>query len=155
MTASPSPIPYDLQRFVDAQGPVIDTVMAELRAGRKRTHWMWFVFPQLAGLGRSDMAQHYAIRDLTMAAAFLAHPVLGPRLVAAAATVLALEDTTAHAVFGDPDTLKLHSSLTLFARVPDADPVFRACLDRYFGGKEDGGTVALLKEQAKVRGQAS
>jgi uncharacterized protein (DUF1810 family) len=137
--------PHDLQRFVDAQRPVIATVMDELRAGRKRTHWMWFVFPQLAGLGRSDMAQRYAIRDLDVATAYLAHPVLGPRLVAAAQTVLALVGTTAHAVFGDPDTMKLHSSLTLFARVPSADPVFRACLDRYFAGKEDGVTVTLLQ----------
>ncbi|WP_420225494.1 DUF1810 domain-containing protein [Pigmentiphaga litoralis] len=145
MTASPSQPTYDLQRFVDAQRPVIDTVMAELRAGRKRTHWMWFVFPQLAGLGRSDMARHYAIHDLHMAAAYLAHPILGPRLVAAATELLTREGTTAHAIFGDPDTLKLHSSLTLFARVPSADPVFRACLDRYFEGKDDNGTVSLLE----------
>ncbi|NYE22285.1 DUF1810 domain-containing protein [Pigmentiphaga litoralis] len=145
MTATPLHSPFDLQRFVDAQRPVVDTVMAELRAGRKRTHWMWFVFPQLAGLGRSDMAQHYAIRDLDMAAAYLDHPVLGPRLVAAASSVLAQQGGTAHAIFGNPDTMKLHSSLTLFARVPGADPVFRACLDRYFGGKEDAGTVGLLQ----------
>jgi uncharacterized protein (DUF1810 family) len=147
MTATHTADPYDLQRFVDAQRPVMETVMAELRAGRKRTHWMWFVFPQLAGLGRSDMAQHYAIKDLDMAAAYLAHPVLGPRLVTAVKTVNALEGTTAHAVFGDPDTLKLHSSLTLFARVPHADPVFRACLVRYFNGKEDAGTMSLLRTQ--------
>ena len=137
--------PYDLQRFVDAQRPVIDTVMAELRAGRKRTHWMWFVFPQLVGLGRSDMAQRYAIRDQDMATAYLAHPVLGPRLVAAAKAVHDLEGTTAHAVFGDPDTMKLHSSLTLFARVPSADPVFRACMKKYFNGKEDTATLSLLQ----------
>lgn len=147
--SSPHREASSLAHFVDAQQPVLATVMAELRAGTKRTHWMWFIFPQLAGLGRSGMAQRFAIKDAAMAVDYLNHPVLGPRLVDACRTLLALPGTTtAHAVFGDPDTMKLRSSLTLFASVRSADPVFQACLDRYFAGEADASTLALLQGDA-------
>src|SRR5688572_32370107 len=111
--------PFDLQRFVDAQTPVYDRVLTELREGRKRSHWMWFVFPQIAGLGSSPMAQRYAIASADEAAAYLAHPVLGPRLVAIAEAALAAPGS-ARALFGSPDDLKLRSSATLFAHVAGA-----------------------------------
>ena len=136
---------FDLDRFVTAQAPVIDRVMAELRAGQKRTHWMWFVFPQLAGLGHSDMARRYALASRAEAVAYLAHPVLGPRLVACTACVNAVGGRTANAIFGSPDDLKFRSSMTLFRRADPATPVFAACLDRYFGGEEDPRTLALLR----------
>src|SRR5580692_6153851 len=108
---------FDLERFVTAQAPVIDRVRAELRAGSKRSHWMWFVFPQIAGLGSSAMAQRYAIASLDEAGAYLAHPVLGPRLRDCTALALDVAGRTAHQIFGNPDDLKFHSSLTLFAAV--------------------------------------
>ncbi|SDO88756.1 Uncharacterized protein, DUF1810 family [Klenkia soli] len=133
----------DLQRFVDAQDPVWDDVLAELRAGRKRTHWMWFVFPQLRGLGRSSTAQHYALADLDDARAYLAHPVLGARLRGACDVLLGLAGTTAHAVFGDPDDLKLRSSMTLFAAADPDDPRFPAVLAQWYDGP-DPRTIELL-----------
>jgi uncharacterized protein (DUF1810 family) len=135
---------FDLQRFVDAQAPVFDAVLAELAAGRKRSHWMWFVFPQLAGLGRSAMARHYALSGLEEARAYLAHPLLGARLRQCCALLEALPRPDAHAVFGAPDDLKLHSCLTLFARAAPAEPLFARCLALYFGGREDAATLALL-----------
>ena len=137
--------PYDLQRFVDAQAPVYAAVLAELRAAHKRSHWMWFIFPQLSGLGRSSMAQRYAIASLAEARAYLAHPLLGARLRACAALVERAQGRSAHAIFGDPDDLKLHSSLTLFAEAAPGEAVFGACLVRYFGGRPDPATLALLK----------
>jgi uncharacterized protein (DUF1810 family) len=136
----------DLQRFVDAQdaGGTFDTALAELRAGAKRSHWMWFVLPQLAGLGRSSMAQHYAIADLTEARAYLAHPVLGPRLLDCARALTALEGTDPVAVLGGTDAQKLRSSMTLFAHADPAEPLFRAVLDQYFGGAEDDATTSRL-----------
>jgi len=141
----------DLQRFVDAQDApaggttVYAHALAELRAGAKRTHWMWFVFPQLAGLGFSAMAQRYAIADLEEAKAYLAHPVLGPRLRDCVAAVNAVEGRTAREVMGSPDDLKLRSSLTLFAEAaPDAAD-FRAALDRYYGGEPDRETLQRLR----------
>ena len=136
--------PFDLARFVTAQEPVIAQVMAELRAGAKRSHWMWFVFPQLAGLGRSPTARFYAISGLDEARAFLLHPVLGPRLHGCTEAVNAVPNRSVHAIFGSPDDLKLHSSMTLFARVAEDGAVFRDALARYFGGKEDAGTLAVL-----------
>ena len=124
----------DLQRFVDAQDPVYERVLAELRAGRKRTHWSWFIFPQLAGLGSSAMARRYAIASLDEARAYLAHPVLGPRLVACVGLV---QGPSAEEVLGHPDDLKFRSCVTLFGLVEGASPVFRAALDRYFGGVPD------------------
>jgi uncharacterized protein (DUF1810 family) len=138
--------PYDLQRFVTAQdaGRSYDQAAAELRRGRKTSHWMWFVFPQVAGLGRSPVAQLYAISGLAEAQAYLAHPVLGPRLVECAAIVAGLSGRTAEQVFGGIDALKLRSSMTLFLRVGPDQPVFRQVLDQYFGGEPDPATDQRL-----------
>ncbi len=136
--------PYDLQRFVAAQDPVLDRVRAELRRGRKASHWMWFVFPQLAGLGSSAVARHFALSGLDEARAYLAHPVLGPRLVECAGLAAAVEGGSAAEVFGYPDDLKLRSSMTLFARAAPDTPVFAAVLDRYFDGRPDPRTLELL-----------
>jgi uncharacterized protein (DUF1810 family) len=133
----------DLNRFLDAQSPVYATVLAELRAGMKRSHWMWFVFPQMAGLGRSDMACRYAIASSAEAAAYLAHPVLGARLRECSGTVAALDARTAHEIFGSPDDMKFRSSMTLFAHVSPGG-VFDECLRKYFQGKPDPATLALL-----------
>ena len=133
----------DLQRFVDAQSQTYDQALAELRAGRKRTHWMWFVLPQLAGLGRSGMAQRYAISGPAEARAYLAHPVLGPRLVESARALTGLDTGDAVAVLGGIDAQKLQSSMTLFAAVSD-DPVFTEVLDQYFAGVPDPGTTSRL-----------
>ena len=134
----------DLDRFVAAQAPVIDRVQAELRAGRKESHWMWFVFPQLAGLGRSDMAQFYAIADLDEARRYLAHDILGPRLVDCTRIVNAVTGRTAHEIFGSPDDLKFRSSMTLFMQPAGAPALFAAALDKYFAGEPDRATLALL-----------
>jgi uncharacterized protein (DUF1810 family) len=138
-------MPRDLTRFLDAQAGAYDAALAELRGGRKRTHWMWFVFPQVQGLGRSPTAQFYAIADLDEARAYLAHPVLGPRLTACVAALLALPGDDANAVFGAPDDMKLRSSLTLFAAAAPDEPCFRAALARYFGGRDDPLTLARLR----------
>ncbi|MCA1855064.1 DUF1810 domain-containing protein [Massilia oculi] len=135
---------FDLERFVRAQDPVLAAVLQELRAGHKRTHWMWFVFPQIAGLGRSDMARRYAIGSAEEAAAYLAHPVLGERLRACADIVARQQGVTALQIFGDPDERKFHSSMTLFAAVAPGDAVFQQCIDRYFGGRPDDPTLARL-----------
>jgi uncharacterized protein (DUF1810 family) len=137
---------FRLDRFVRAQddGATYDRALAELRAGRKRTHWMWFVFPQIAGLGRSGTAQQYAIASLAEAQAYLAHPVLGPRLLACAQAVAATEDRTAEQIFGGVDAVKLRSSMTLFARAAPDEPVFRDVLARYFAGAEDDATLERL-----------
>jgi len=135
--------PWALQRFVDAQAPVIDAVRAELAAGRKRTHWMWFVFPQLAGLGRSPMAQHYAIASADEARAYLAHPLLGARLAECAALMLGTPTANVRDVLGPPDDLKFHSSMTLFdAAAPGG--VYGRCLQRFFAGARDAETLRLL-----------
>ncbi len=133
----------DLERFVTAQdeGGTYDRALAELRAGRKASHWMWFVFPQLAGLGRSPMAQRYAIASLAEARAYLAHPVLGPRLLEATP---ALHGASAEAVLGGVDALKLRSSMTLFASAAEDDAPFLAVLDRWYGGQGDPATRELL-----------
>ena len=136
--------PYDLARFVTAQEPVLDRVRAELRRGRKSSHWMWFVFPQVAGLGSSSTARHYAISGLDEARAYLAHPVLGPRLRECAELAAAVESGSAADVFGYPDDLKLRSSMTLFARAAPDEPVFTAVLDRYFDGEPDPATLERL-----------
>jgi uncharacterized protein (DUF1810 family) len=136
--------PFSLQRFVDAQSQTYDQALAELRAGQKRTHWMWFVFPQIEGLGRSGMAQRFAIRDLDEARAYLAHPVLGRRLVESATALTALDTDDPAEVFGSVDAQKLHSSMTLFALADPDEPVFREVLDHYFGGALDEGTTSRL-----------
>ena len=136
--------PFDLQRFVDAQEPVYPQVREELRAGRKESHWMWFVFPQIAGLGQSPTAVKFAISSLEEASAFLSHPVLGPRLRECAALTLSVEGRTARQIFGPVDEMKFRSSMTLFARAAPEAAVFRQCLDTYFGGAPDPATLAKL-----------
>ena len=142
-TVTPEATP-GLDRFVSAQAPVRAAVEAELEAGRKRTHWMWFVFPQLRGLGRSETARFYGLADRAEAAAFGAHPVLGPRLRHCTALANAVPDRTAHAIFGSPDDLKFRSCATLFAAIDPAPSVFRAALARFFDGAPDPHTLALL-----------
>jgi uncharacterized protein (DUF1810 family) len=134
--------PYDLERFVTAQdnAGTYDRAVAELRAGRKATHWMWFVFPQIAGLGYSPASRTYAISSLDEARAYLAHPVLGPRLIECAAILTAVPARTAEHVFGEVDALKLCSSMTLFMHTAPGEPVFRQVLDQYFGGIPDPAT---------------
>ena len=134
---------FDLQRFVAAQDGVYHQVLAELRAGRKTSHWMWFIFPQLRGLGHSAMAVRYGIEDRREAEAYLAHPVLGGRLRECAGLVLAVEDRSVHAIFGSPDDVKLRSSMTLFDAV-EGNGVFRQVLHRYFAGNGDEQTMRLL-----------
>ena len=135
---------FDLDRFVQAQDPVYAAVLTELRAGHKRTHWMWFVFPQIAGLGTSAMAQRYAMASADEAAAYLAHPVLGKRLRECVGIVAALDTDSAGAIFSHPDELKFHSSMTLFADVAPDEAVFQACIDKYFDGQADPETLARL-----------
>jgi len=137
--------PHDLNRFVVAQEPVFASALAELRAGRKRTHWMWFVFPQLRGLGRSSTASYYGIISLDEARAYLAHPLLGPRLELCTNAVLGIEGRTLHEIFGSPDDMKFHSSMTLFAAAAGekASP-YRRALDRWWRGEADSATLRLL-----------
>ena len=135
---------YDLSRFVDAQAGDYETALAEIRSGRKKSHWMWYIFPQIDGLGFSPTARHYAIRDLDEARAYLAHPVLGPRLVAICQALLALPDTDAELIFGWPDVLKLRSSMTLFAAARPEEPVFNRVLAKFYGGEPDRRTLELL-----------
>jgi uncharacterized protein (DUF1810 family) len=131
--------PYELDRFVAAQeaAGTFDRAAAELRAGRKSGHWMWFVFPQIAGLGRSPASRRYAISSLAEARAYLAHPVLGPRLITCAGILTRLAGVTAEQVFGDIDATKLRSCLTLFQQADPAEPAFGLVLDQYFGGQRD------------------
>lgn len=137
---------HRLERFIDAQEPVYQRVLAELRQGEKRSHWMWFIFPQYAGLGRSETAQYYAIQSLDEARAYLAHPLLGTRLRECVAILLELQERTAEEIFGYPDVLKLHSSLTLFELASD-DDLFIRVLDKYYGGERDPATLRLLDRQ--------
>ena len=137
---------FDLQRFVDAQDPVYDTVLAELRGGAKRSHWIWFVFPQLRGLGRSPTAAHYGIASLDEARAYLAHDVLGPRLAECTRLVLAIDGRSVEDIFGWPDNLKVRSSMTLFAHATDDNADFRGVLDKFYGGEEDPATVERLSQ---------
>ena len=136
--------PFNLQRFVDAQTPVWDDVRAELEQAAKRTHWMWFVFPQLAALGRSSAAKFYGISGADEARAYLEHPLLGPRLFECCGVLLKLTGVSARQVFGDVDAMKLRSCLTLFEAVSSTTPIFKDCLDRYFGGKRDPLTMQFL-----------
>jgi uncharacterized protein (DUF1810 family) len=138
--------PFALERFVAAQdqGGTYDAAVAELRFGRKRSHWMWFVFPQIAGLGQSPISRRYAISSLDEAKAYLAHPVLGPRLIECAGILTGLETRSAEEVFGDIDAMKLRSSMTLFVRADPANPVFRQVIDAYFAGTPDPATERLL-----------
>lgn len=139
--------PYDLRRFVEAQAPIYDDVIAELRAGRKRSHWMWFIFPQIAGLGVSATAQFYAISSLAEARAYLGHPLLGMRLRECTGLVLAIEGRSVYDIFGSPDDLKFRSSMTLFAAAGSAGEPFRQALRKYCGATADPRTLDILKRR--------
>ena len=136
--------PFRLERFVSAQRGTYETALAELRRGAKRSHWMWFIFPQVAGLGSSGMAQRYAIQSRAEAAAYLAHPVLGPRLIACAQALLAHPDKSAGEIMGSPDDIKLRSSMTLFATISAPGSPMQAVLDAFYGGEADERTLAFL-----------
>jgi uncharacterized protein (DUF1810 family) len=138
--------PFDLARFVDAQdaGGTYESALRELRAGRKRSHWMWFVFPQVEGLGQTPTSQFFGVRGLAEATAYVAHPVLGPRLVAAARVLADLPGDDAVAVLGSTDAMKLRSSMTLFAAADPDEPVYVEVLDKYFGGRQDDATLSRL-----------
>jgi uncharacterized protein (DUF1810 family) len=134
----------DLSRFVTAQQAVYESVLRELKAARKQSHWMWFIFPQLQGLGRSASSRYYGIADISEAEAYLAHPVLGSRLLQCTNTVLGLKDVSANAIFGYPDDLKFVSCMTLFAAVPGAPAVFQQALMKFNAGKPDKATQDIL-----------
>jgi uncharacterized protein (DUF1810 family) len=136
--------PYNLGRFVQAQSPVFEQVLAELRSGRKTSHWMWFIFPQIRGLGRSPIAVEYSISSGAEAQAYLQHPILGSRLQQCTELALGIEGRTANEVFGSPDDLKFRSSMTLFARVSSDDDIFQRALQKYFNGTPDRLTLDRL-----------
>ena len=136
--------PHDLARFVEAQARDYNQALAEIKAGRKRSHWIWYVFPQLDGLGFSSMSRRYAIKSVDEAKAYLAHPVLGKRLVEICDAALAVEGKSAHDVFGSPDDMKLKSCATLFASVSPPGSVFERLLEKYFQGERDGKTLELI-----------
>ena len=139
---------FNLDRFVSAQASVFDAVLRELQAARKRTHWMWFVFPQLRGLGQSSTAQFYGIDSLEEAQAYKAHPLLGPRLVQCTRTVLGCTAPSLHAIFGSPDDMKFRSCMTLFEAAAPDETVFTQALDRWCDGQRDDRTRALLQRGA-------
>ncbi len=143
--------PHELKRFVQAQERSYDGALAEIKNGRKTSHWMWFVFPQFLGLGQSDMSRHYAIRSVAEARAYLEHPILGPRLQECCTAALAIAGRSAHQIFGSPDDLKLKSCATLFARVSPAGSVFHRLLDKYFEGASDEKTLELIDEAEQGR----
>jgi uncharacterized protein (DUF1810 family) len=134
----------NLERFVEAQAPVYSAVIKELKAGRKTSHWMWFIFPQLAGLGRSATAREFAIASADEAAAYLAHPLLGARLRECSALVAAIDDKQIDEIFAPPDDLKFHSSMTLFAEIAPDEAVFQDCINKFFDGELDEATVERL-----------
>ena len=137
--------PFNLRRFVSAQEKIYGDVLAELRSGQKRTHWMWFIFPQIDGLGYSPTSKHYAIKSKEEARQYLNHPVLGGRLLECAEIVLDIKGRSASEIFGSPDDLKLKSSMTLFASVTNPESVFARVLDKYFYGQRDSKTLNLLE----------
>jgi len=141
--------PFGLNRFIEAQERVYGTVLAELKNGHKRSHWMWFIFPQIVGLGHSATSIHYSIKSAEEARAYLDHPVLGARLDECSRALLAVEGKSASTIFGYPDDMKLKSSMTLFASVaPDPHSVFVRVLDRYFQGEQDAATLGILERLA-------
>lgn len=143
--------PFDLERFIRAQNPVFRDVQGELARGRKQTHWMWFVFPQVAGLGFSAMSQRYAIGSRAEARAYLGHPVLGPRLIECTRLVLAVQGRSINAILGAPDDAKFRSSMTLFGAVSD-QPIFDEALVRYFAGERDAATLEILAKLDRATG---
>ncbi|PSN19699.1 DUF1810 domain-containing protein [filamentous cyanobacterium CCP5] len=141
--------PHNLHRFIQAQAQDYERALAELKGGRKRSHWMWYIFPQFEGLGRSPTAQRYAIKSLAEARAYLQHPVLGPRLIEAAEALLQVENRSAHDILGTPDEMKLRSCATLFANVSPASSVFEQLLEHFFQGQPDEKTLQLLRDQGQ------
>lgn len=137
---------FSLNRFIDAQHSSYTNALQEIKNGRKRSHWMWYIFPQMKGLGFSSTSQYYGISGLEEAAAYLSHPVLGKRLIEICNTLAALSTSNASVIFGNPDDLKLHSSLTLFASLKNADPVFKILLDKFFNGNMDIKTLQLVSQ---------
>ncbi len=138
---------FDLMRFVDAQAPVYDRVLSELRAGKKQSHWMWYIFPQVAGLGFSIMSQRFSIGSKAEAAAYLQHPLLGPRLIECTQTILSHKGLSAHQILGSPDDMKFKSSMTLFDAVSKKGSPFERALEQFYDGARDSKTVALLAGQ--------
>jgi uncharacterized protein (DUF1810 family) len=136
--------PYHLDRFVQAQDRTYESALTEIRNGRKRSHWMWFIFPQFEGLGSSAQSVFFSIKSIAEAKAYLAHPLLGPRLIECAGAVLAIDGRSAIDIFGSPDDMKLGSSATLFARASPDGSVFHRVLDKYFGGRADEKTLRLV-----------
>jgi uncharacterized protein (DUF1810 family) len=136
---------YDLDRFITAQAGDYERALSELRSGRKRSHWMWYIFPQFDGLGFSSTSKRYAIKSIAEARAYLSHPILGPRLRECAEAVLGVEGRSAHEIFGTPDDMKLRSCATLFARVSPAGSVYERLVDKYFHAEPDGLTIRLLE----------
>lgn len=134
----------DLQRFLDAQEHDFEIALAEIRRGRKQSHWMWYIFPQIAGLGFSETARFYAIKDKTEAENYLAHPTLGKRLIEISNALMKIEGKTANQIFGSPDDMKLKSSMTLFGALDAANPVFQKVLDKYFDGAKDLRTIQII-----------
>ena len=137
--------PFDLERFIDAQDDIYDLALSELKEGEKQSHWMWFIFPQIDGLGYSSTAKFYAIKNLKEACAYLNHPILGTRLLECSKTVLNIDGLSVSAIFGIPDNAKFKSSMTLFAAVSDSNSVFEQVLDKFFNGNKDNNTLQLLK----------
>ena len=135
---------YDLQRFLSAQQRDYPTALVEIKQGRKRSHWMWYIFPQIAGLGFSETSRHYALKNLDEAQAYLNHPVLGGRLIEICTELLKLSTNNATQIFGTPDDLKLRSCITLFNSLPNTNPVFQQELDRFFNGERDSKTLKLI-----------
>jgi uncharacterized protein (DUF1810 family) len=140
----PDPDPYKLIRFINAQERVFDAVISELKQGRKTSHWMWFIFPQIEGLGKSSTSRYFSIKCKEEAVQYLKHPLLGTRLVKCTEIVLGLEGYSAHEIFGSPDVHKLRSSMTLFAQVSEEGSIFSRVLDKYYAGKPDQATLNLL-----------
>ena len=138
-----------LQRFIQAQQSSYETALAEIKKGRKRSHWMWYIFPQIQGLGFSETSRHYAIKNKEEAKSYLEHPVLGKRLIEICEALLQQPDNNAHNIFGNPDDLKLQSSMTLFASLAGNYPVFTAVLRKFFNGSNDEKTIRILQQQGQ------
>lgn len=136
-----------LQRFIDAQTGDYEIALKEVKNGHKRSHWMWYIFPQISGLGFSETSRFYAIKNLDEAAAYLKHPVLGKRLIEISSALLDLDTDDAHSIFGSPDDSKLKSSMTLFAQIADADPVFQSVLQKFFNGEKDKKTLSIIDHE--------
>ncbi|GAB2533183.1 DUF1810 domain-containing protein [Spirosoma aerophilum] len=138
------PTENTLKRFLDAQEANYTDALAEIKRGKKQTHWMWYVFPQITGLGFSETAKYYSIHDLAEANAYFAHPLLGKRLIDISEAMLAIDGKTANQVLGSPDDMKLQSCMTLFGSLPNTDPVFQAVLEKFYNGKKDQKTIEIL-----------